>query len=151
MPTEAEIAELVREFEATTLSRGRWTHDAHLIVGLYYLLHHEREIATGLLRQNIQRFNRSLGNTSGYHETITLAWVAAIAEFLCHHDRRLGISALADALIEECGVPSYLFRFYTRDRLLSDAARDHWVPPDLKPLESSETDPSPLPASHFPS
>ncbi len=145
MPTESEIRELVREFEATTLPRGRWTHEAHLIVGLVYLIQHPREVATGLLRQNIQRYNQSLGNTSGYHETITLAWVAAICEFLRRHDRDAPVADLADALIDECGTPGYLFQFYSRDRLLSEEARSRWVAPDLKPIEKVE----PIPAGNF--
>ena len=34
------------------------------------------------MREGIRRFNLSHGNTTGYHETITLAWIAVISRFL---------------------------------------------------------------------
>ena len=104
MRTDAEIEAVVRAFEECTLPKVRWTHREHLTVALWYLRHHPREEATSRIREGIRRFNLSHGNTTGYHETITLAWVALIARF--HH--RQPLWSLVGALLEECGDKGYL-------------------------------------------
>jgi hypothetical protein len=135
MRTDAKIENLVRAFEECTLPKAGWTHREHLTVALWYLLHYPRDEATDRTREGIQRFNLSHGNTTGYHETITLAWVAVIDRFLAERDRGQPLSALVGALLEECGDKGYLGRFYSGDVLMSDEARRGWVPPDLCSLE----------------
>ena len=135
MRTDAEIEVLVRAFEGCTLPKDEWTHRQHLTVALWYLRHHPREEATSRIREGIRRFNLSLGNATGYHETITLAWIAVVAQFLGEHDHGLPLSALVSGLLERCGDKGYLFRFYSEDVLKSDEARRDWEPPDLGPIE----------------
>lgn len=134
--SDAEIAELVQAFESCTLPRAEWKHAAHLTVALCYLRRLPRDQATDRLRQGIQRYNASQGNGVGYHETITLAWVAVVARFLTDHDFGQSQAALTHGLLERCGDKLYLQRFYSRAVLMSEAARRAWVPPDLQPFES---------------
>ena len=135
---EDSIAALVRGFEDTTLDKGEWTHASHLTVALYYLRHHARDEATRLMRDGIKRFNAAKGgDPSAYHETITLAWLEVVATFLAEHDpepRVAELGALVDALLRECKDKRYLLNYYSRDLLMSDAARAQWVPPDLAPI-----------------
>jgi hypothetical protein len=133
--TDAEIESLVRAFEDGSLPRAEWTHREHLTVALWYLRRHPRAEATERVREGIRHYNLSHGNTTGYHETITLAWVAVIARFLAGRDRGRPLSSLAEELLGECGEKGYLLRFYSRDVLLSDRARQGWVPPDLEAIE----------------
>ena len=56
-------------------------------MALWYLRRHNRDEATRLIRDGIQRYNERQGNLTGYHETITLAWVAVIERFLAVRDR----------------------------------------------------------------
>jgi hypothetical protein len=56
-----ELAHLVTEFEACTLARERWTHEAHLTVALWYLARHELAEATALIRDGIKRYNQVCG------------------------------------------------------------------------------------------
>jgi hypothetical protein len=135
MKTDAEIESLVRAFEEGTLPRSEWTHASHLLVGLWYLSRHPRDQATRLMRGGIQRYNHIHGRDAGYHETITLAWLAVIAGFLARCDRTRPISALAERLINDCGDKDHLLRYYSREQLMSDAARRAWVPPDRRPIE----------------
>src|SRR4051794_30687807 len=100
MRTDAEIEVLVRAFERCTLPKAEWTHAEHLTVALWYLRHQPRGEATGRIREGIRRLNLSHGNATGYHETITLAWVAVIARFLAEHDQGQPLSTLAGALLE---------------------------------------------------
>jgi hypothetical protein len=135
MRSDAEIESLVRAFEDGSLPRSEWTHASHLLVGLWYMSHHPRDRATRLVRDGIKRYNHIHGRDSGYHETITLAWLAVVAGFLARWDRSRPISALAEVLVRDCGDKDHLLRYYSRELLMSDAARQAWVPPDRRPIE----------------
>jgi hypothetical protein len=137
MRSEAEIEALVRAFEACTLPRHEWTHREHLTVALWYLRRLDHSDATALIRQGIKRFNASHGNLAGYHETITLAWIALIARFLSEREPGQPLAVLAADLLLECGDKDYLLQHYSRERLLSDQARHAWLPPDLAGTEDS--------------
>ena len=103
----------------------------HLVMALRYSVRHPRDEATGLIRDGIRRYNERQGNPTGYHETVTPAWVAVFGQFLSASDRTRPVPALAGELLSECGDKDYLLRFSTEERLLSDEARSRWVPPDL--------------------
>jgi hypothetical protein len=135
MRSDAAVEALVRAFEGCTLPPSEWTHQAHLTVALWYLRNYTRDDATDRIREGIRRFNLSRGNTTGYHETITLAWVAVIVRFLAERDHGEPLSTLVRELLGECGTTSYLLRFYSEDVLRSDKARRVWVQPDLRPIE----------------
>jgi hypothetical protein len=132
--TDEDIADSFRAFEACALPRSEWTHERHLIMALCYLLEYPSGEATESIRRGIQRYNRSHGNHTGYHETITLAWIAVIERFLRDHDRGAPRSQLAADLIAYCGRKDYLLRFYSKDVLFSPEARERWVPPDHAPI-----------------
>ena len=115
---------------AATLTKAEWTHAGHLAAcaGLVGSLG-----ATGALdacRRAIPRLNEAHGvvddDASGYHETITVFYVAAVADAL---SRGVG----ADALERELGRDAPLAH-WTRERLLSAEARRRWVEPDRAPL-----------------
>ena len=135
MRSEVEIEALVRAFEECTLPHAAWTHREHLTVALWYLRRHPRHEATQRMRAGILRFNGRHGRLAGYHETITLAWIALIACFLAERDEGQSIAALTNDLIKACGEKDYLLRHYSKEVLLSDPARRGWVPPDRLPLE----------------
>jgi hypothetical protein len=133
--TDADIEALVRSFEDGSLPRPEWTHASHLLVALWYSIRHPRDQATGLVRDGIRRYNHIHGRDSGYHETITLAWLAVVARFLARSDRAAPISVLAGRLLEKCGDKDHLLRYYSREVLMSDEARRAWVSPDRRPIE----------------
>jgi hypothetical protein len=129
--TDAYIESFVQAFEFGSLSRSEWTHSRHLIMALWYLRRYGRDEATTLIRDGIRRHNECQENFTGYHETITLAWVAVIERFLGLRDLDLPVSVLAGELLGQCGHKDYLLRFYSRERLSSEEARACWVPPNL--------------------
>ncbi len=120
----------VRAFEDCSLSRSEWTHSGHLVMALWYLRRYDREKAIALIRDGIRRYNERQRNLSGYHETITLAWVAVIERFLAVKDLDVPVSELAGELLGQCSDKDYLLRFYSRERLFCDEARACWLPPD---------------------
>jgi hypothetical protein len=135
MMINADIEALVRSFEDGSLPRSEWTHASHLLVALWYLSRHPRDQATRLMRDGVRRYNALHGRLGAYHETITLAWVAVIGRFLARADGHRPVSELAVALIESCGDKDHLLRYYSEEVLMSDAARQSWVPPDRRPIE----------------
>lgn len=134
-----EVLRLVREFEACTLPRIEWTHHAHLVVALCYLVPHEEALATKLIRDGIKRYNEACGiettKTSGYHETITLFYIRVIGKFLSEANLDCTLAALANSLINAYGHKNLPLKYYSRERLMSWEARTAWLEPDLKTLD----------------
>jgi hypothetical protein len=133
--TDEDLERFVRDFEETRLPRSEWTHAMHLTVALVYLVRHGQDEATERMRRGIQRLNFHYGNHTGYHETITLAWIAVVSRFLAARPGSQSLATLSRELIAECGARDYLLRFYSRDVLMSEEARRRWVRPDLSPIE----------------
>ncbi len=64
--TDPYIESFIRAFEDGSLSKSEWTHSRHLVMALWHLRHHDRDEATSLIRDGIQRFNERDGNLTGY-------------------------------------------------------------------------------------
>jgi hypothetical protein len=130
---------IAAQFRDCSLPKAMWTHHAHLRVGLWHLRHFPADVALVRLREGIVRYNVACGvaNTenSGYHETVTRFYVWLIGAFLCKADRALSLDELAEKLIAEHGHKDVPLQYYSRQRLMSSAARLDWVEPDLAPLE----------------
>lgn len=133
--TEEEIADLVRSFEEATVSRDDWKHAEHLVVALYYLSHHDREIAYAKMRSGIHNllvkgFGLDLTDEMPYHETITVFWMRTVASFLAGSNG----SSLPDKVAEMVGRfdKDYPLRFYSRELLFSDEARSSFVEADIQ-------------------
>ena len=147
---EVDVADLAARFAVPSLRKAEWTHVAHLAVGAWHVDRYGAADALVCLRDGIRRLNVSIGGantpSSGYHETITAAYVTLLAAFLdtCPElplaDRivRLLTSPLADR--------DMLFTFYSRERLLSIDARARWVDPDFAPLRLDAVAGRPEPA-----
>lgn len=140
--TEKEVHDLIRRFEARELPKSEWTHEAHLVVAVWYCSHYPMEEALPQVRENITRHNETVGtpNTDdeGYHETITRFWLMVGYDFLHHHHFDL-ISEGCNALINsERGSRNYPLQYYSESLLFSVPARYEWTPPDLASLEEDE-------------
>jgi GNAT superfamily N-acetyltransferase len=138
---ESEVDSFVRLFQTRTLPKPQWNHHAHLVVGLWHVLHHPRDTALELLRDGIRSYNEATGtpntDTQGYHETWTVFFVHALDGYArsraASHDRlalfnALPASRLADKFLS--------LAFYTRERMMSVTARRQFVEPNVQPLSS---------------
>jgi hypothetical protein len=132
------VLRLVAAFEKRTLPKAEWTHGAHLTMGYWYAAHFAPEEALDRVRAGILRLNEAHGvvttPTSGYHETITRAYMRLLQAQLAEdqeggewHDR-------VNRALERFGARDLLLGYYTRERLMSPAARAGWVEPDLREL-----------------
>ena len=132
-------AALASRFTALTLPKEEWTHAAHLTVGLWHVDRYGAAEALARLRDGIRRLNESHGNvntpTSGYHETITAAYVTLLAAYLDACPPGLPLAVRVQRLLAgPLAARDMLFTFYSRERLMSVDARAQWVEPDLGPL-----------------
>jgi len=138
--SDREILDIIERFRARTLPKERWTHQAHLIVGLWFVMTRPPELVLGELRRGISSYNEAVGtantDSDGYHETITAFYVWAIRKFVSEAAPGTSLLILAnDLLASRYAAGSFPFEYYSRSRLLSVAARRGWMDPDLAPLD----------------
>lgn len=137
--TAQEIAALAEGLVGRTLPKDRWTHAAHLAATLRLV----RTRDAGLERDLpgiIQSYNVSVGgvndDASGYHETITQAYLAAIRAFVAALPPGTDdAEAVARLLATPMGDKAWPLTYWSRERLFSVEARRGWVEPDLTALE----------------
>lgn len=131
--SDDEIADLVLQFEAGTWPYERWTHRAHLAVGLSYLRALPFDEALARIRQQIQKYNQLCGDPNGYHETITVLFLRKIAAAQAsNHD--LPLHRLTAELADQCAM-DWIYRYYSRSRIWSPEAKRAWVEPDVTSLD----------------
>lgn len=134
--TENEIKELVSRFENGTIPRGECRHAEHLVVALYYLSN-----SSGLsdayrkMRENLLKHLKAIGidfsKEMPYHETITLFWMQIILNFK-KSKNGYSMVELTNELLETCGDKDLPLKYYSRELLFSDKAREEFVEPDLQ-------------------
>jgi hypothetical protein len=136
-----EIETFLRDFEACSLPKSRWTHQAHLLVGLWYLSKHTPAEALNIIRRRIRAYNGAVGtantDNSGYHETLTRLYLNGIAAHMACHSGEPLPNLLALLLETPLARSDWPLEFYSRERLYSVLARRQWIEPDLardKPL-----------------
>ncbi|MCA9638099.1 MAG: hypothetical protein KC420_18855 [Myxococcales bacterium] len=138
--TEPELAALIAGFCDRTLPIEAWTHQAHVAAAAWHLDEHgSADAALCLMRSRIIVYNalRGPGNRidGGYHETLTLFWIGAVAHHRAALDPTLPLVTRIDALLAgPPGRAGYPRDFYSPALLESVAARARWLPPDRAPL-----------------
>ncbi len=137
--THQEIHDLIERFESRKLPKLEWTHEAHIVVALWYCSKYSFKEALNHVREKIRKHNESVGtentDTEGYHETITKFWLLVASDFL-RKTKHLSIEDKCNAMINsEFGKSSYPLDYYSRQLLFSTTARHCWVKPDLNDFE----------------
>ena len=137
--TDDEIEALGTGFCACTLPKARWTHGAHFATALWLILRRPDIDAEIDMPGMIRRYNESVGgvnsDTSGYHETITQASLHMARQLLAGLPADVTpAAAYATLKASPLGDKDWPFTYWTRETLMSPAARRAWVAPDLTPL-----------------
>jgi hypothetical protein len=135
--TDTEIAGVARGLIDRSLPKSAWTHAAHFASALW-LLKYRGLRAMSEMGPLIMAYNEATGvansDTSGYHETITLASLrAAHAGLLSRPDAPLHV-VLGELLASPVGRSDWVLSYWSRPLLFSVAARRSWVEPDLAAL-----------------
>lgn len=121
-----------------SLPKAEWTHEAHLATCAWLIIERLDINPARDLPRLIAAFNVAKGGvndaTSGYHETITQAYVQGVRSFLASH-RHGSLSARINALLSSPnGARDWPLRFWSHSVLFSIPARRGWVEPDLASL-----------------
>jgi len=142
--TELEIDAFLAAFEGGTLPKERWTHGAHLLTGACYVHGLGQAAAIDKMRMCVRRYNESVGgkntDTSGYHETITVAWIKLL-DGLLREAGSNGTGAMERAAFARLAVERFVGdkeifqRYYDFDLVGSVEARRSWVEPTLRAFD----------------
>jgi hypothetical protein len=137
--TDEKIDRLAQGFCDRTLPKEEWTHAAHFATALWLMLRRPDIAPERDMPGMIARYNESVGgvnsDSSGYHETITQASLHMARRVLAGLPADVTpAQALAALMASELGDKDWPFAHWSRDRLMSVAARRAWVEPDLAPL-----------------
>lgn len=119
-------------FEGCTIPKADWTHEAHVRMAWLYLSRLPLPAALQKARSGIARYNRSLGNTTGYHDTVTVAAVRVIASRMAAGEGYAAFLVRNRDLIDN--LMEVLRGYYSDARLKSDEAVAEFVEPDRAPL-----------------
>jgi hypothetical protein len=119
--------ELITGFEAGSLPA--FAHADHVRLTILYLERHGRAEAERKLFDGLRRFAIGKGVPEKFHVTMTIAWLDLIDDARARYPEARDPAALVAACPELLNRDA-LLRFYTRERLMSAAAREGWLPPD---------------------
>ncbi len=132
--TEA-LAIIEAHFEAT-LPRDEWTHEAHLIVGMYLVLNYQKQAVLEMKRR-VWNYNEVRGkgnNGTGYHHTLTVFWIWAVRKFMLENNITAFDDEALDKLIfdEELAKRRLVEDYY--DEVMLILSRREYFLSDLQPM-----------------
>jgi len=127
----------IRQFEALEIDPEHFDHEAHLYVAWQYLANEELLEAISRYRHALKRLTVKLGIPDKYHETITWAYMIAMAErrYSAPDDDWPTFKARNPDLFERGG--AFLRRYYEADTIGSPLARELFILPDTQGSASS--------------
>lgn len=136
--SDDEIARIARGLIDRTLPKAEWTHAAHFAAALWLTARHGAETER-LMPGLIRAYNEAVGgvnsDTSGYHETITLASLRAARSVLEAAPPGTPLWRVHETLMASAlGRSDWLLAHWSKPLLFSPAARKTWTPPDLQAL-----------------
>lgn len=140
-PARIDDETFLRRFETASWPLKQWHHRQHIKAAYLYLRRHPFDAAMTKMRAGIKAYNAAHkvpeSLLSGYHETMTHAWMRLVHFSLSEY----GPAENADALFEkneQLSEKKILRFFYTRKRFISRKAKAKFVAPDRIPLPVSE-------------
>jgi len=134
--SEAAVARVASGLLDRSLPKPAWTHAGHFAAALWLLRHRPDLALETAMPPLIRAYNEATGvaNTDdgGYHETITLASIAAARAFLGRQPADAPLHEVVDRLMAgPLGRPEWLLAYWSKAALFSVEARRRWIDPDL--------------------
>jgi hypothetical protein len=121
-------AELTDAFESGSLSPEGFSHEDHVAVAREMLLRHDFMEASRRYAAALQHLTEKAGVPEKFNMTVTLAFMSVISERMARDE-----GATFSAFLEEnpdLVSGDLLGRWYSRERLVSPAARSAFLMPD---------------------
>ena len=120
--------DFLARLEAGTLPPAEFNHRGHLKAGFLYLRRHDFPGACVAMKRAVQSFAATHGRAGLYHETLTIAYLALIAERLAEEPAGLGFDAFLERY-PELASREYFEHYYPRGVLDAPEARATFVLP----------------------
>ena len=127
--------EFLEAFSSGRLANEAFHHRDHLRLTWLLLRRLGSEAGGEAVAGGIRRFAAGHGHQSRYHETMTRFWIR-----LVDHTMRVRPVASFEELVEAFPMlldKSLPFRHWTRERMMSEAARRDFLEPDLLALPAA--------------
>jgi len=129
MNAAATPAVSLESFEAGTIDPEDFDHEAHIYVAWLYLERYPVTEAIDRFTCALRRLTRKLGVPGKYHETITWFFLLLIAERRAQATCA-GWFAFRRDNDDICRSALTLQRYYSKELLASEQARQHYLLPD---------------------
>jgi hypothetical protein len=129
-----QVDALVTAFESCSIPPREFRHRQHLSVALHYLIVGDPKSATESMRTGLKKFLAHHG-IDGYNETITGFWLYRLNRCLTEGERATRSVACVNRVLAANADTQLIFQYYSREHLMSEAAKREWVDPDLKQLD----------------
>ena len=134
---EAALTNFLAAFEQARLPKHEWTHAAHVAMAAVFLRRYGNAVLTPT-RTAIQRFNASVGGQpTAYNETLTILWLAIVAEALEATPCATDLAAATHAVSLFGGDKKLPTTYYSYDITKVVETRTTWTAPDHKPIKIS--------------
>jgi hypothetical protein len=127
--------EFMEAVETCTLPNAAFHHRDHLRLAWIYVSRFGYQAGSERMAASIRRYAAYHGATEKYHETITRAWMDLVQYAAARTIDPPGFDAFL-AANADLADPHALDAYYSPELLASVAARQEWVPPDLRSLPS---------------
>ena len=141
--TEAAVERVGLGLLDRSLPKPEWSHAGHFAATLWLLRRRGDLTLETAMPPLIRAYNEATGvantDTGGYHETITLASIAAARAFLARQGDAPLNEAVERLMAGPLGRPEWLLAYWSKTTLFSVAARRRWIEPDLAPFDPSDT------------
>lgn len=148
MTMQATDEEFLASFESQQWPLNQWRHRDHVRLAYLYLRRYSFYEAANRIRASIKAHNLvwGLGDspTSGYHETMTIAWLRLVDMILREYGPEESSDVFADAH-PELLQKKVLRLFYSKDAFSQVKAKSEFVEPDLAPLPRARSQQRPVP------
>jgi hypothetical protein len=134
--TKNEIEEIVVGFESCQTEKGRFSHQSHVTVAVWYLYTSPFTEATEKMRTGLHRFLNHHGvGVEKYNETLTLFWLKMINNCLESFNSEQTLLEATNKVLVKLPDSRLANEYYSPERLCSTEAKMSWVAPDLKKLK----------------
>jgi hypothetical protein len=135
--SDSDIERIGLGVATRTLPKPEWTHAAHFAAAFWLLARPDCDAMhemPGLIRAYNEATGVANTDTSGYHETITLASLRAARAWLKARPHEALHVSLKELLASDYGRSDWLLAYWSKPLLFSVEARRTWVEPNLRPL-----------------
>jgi len=131
--SDAEVEELLRAFEAGTITPSQFNHAAHIAAALSYLAVLPLADATARMRSSLLQFTARHG-INVYHETLTTFWMRLLNHLATGPYRDVPLWSRINLIVQRWGNAGAVEAHYSRALITSKIAREQWMAPDRLPI-----------------